>query len=110
MSVKPNSVAATQYADHFIWTSNNANTVTYDYRQGKNIGNVAQTNSAFHKTNLDWVVNTGTALTAETVKLRVFIKESGTAGQYDWGTTATDAITGVAPPASKLRIYKYRTA
>jgi len=110
LSVKPNSVAATQYADHFIWTSNNAVTVTYDYRQGKNIGFVAQTNSAFHKTNLDWVVNAGTALTADNVGLRVFIKESGTAGQYDFGTTATDAITGVAPPASKLRIYKYRTA
>ncbi|CAB4144001.1 hypothetical protein UFOVP460_12 [uncultured Caudovirales phage] len=109
LTVNPASVSGVLFVDHFIYASNNANSVIYYNRQGKNIGNVAQTNSSAHTSELKWIVNTGTALTSETVKLWYFVL--GSADYiHTFGSTSADASTGKAYPAAKLRIYKYRTA
>jgi hypothetical protein len=57
-----------------------------------------------------WVVPLGTALTARTVAIDV---NAGSGSQLNmFGNTAlyTDIITTGTLPASKFRIYKYKTA
>ena len=109
VSVQTPSVASTTTEDHYLKTTNTANSVTYYHRQGKQIGVVAQTITTPSFTHeLHWIVNAGTALTSETVKFWSYTKV-GT-GTYTWGYTGSDSITGTTLPASKLRIYKYKTA
>lgn len=109
LTVAPAAVAGVVTIDHFIYSSNNANTVIYSNKQGKNIGSVAQTNSASHTSELRWVIKSGTALTSETVKLWYYV--NGSADYvHTFGSTAIDAVTGKLYPASILRIYKYKTA
>ena len=65
--------------------------------------NISYGGSAYYGCDLyaKWVVNSGTALTAETVKLQVYI--------YNGILTYINA-SSLSNPCSKFRIYKYRTA
>ena len=109
VSVQIPSVSSTTTEDHYLKTTNTANSVTYYHRQGKQIGVVAQTLATPTWTHeLNWLVNSGTALTSETIKLWGYNK-TGT-GTYTWGYSGADSVTGTTIPASKLRIYKYKTA
>lgn len=109
LTVNPASVAGTLTIDHFIYASNNANSTIYYNRQGKSIGYVAQTNSASHTSELKWIVNAGTSLTSETVKLWYYVYATADY-QHTFGSTDADATTSKTYPASKFRIYKYKTA
>ena len=110
VSVKIIAVSSAVTEDHYLKTTNSANSVVYYHKQGKQLGYVGQTLSAATFTSeLNWTVGSGTALTSETIKLWGLVG-SGISGSYTWGYAGADSVTGTTIPASKLRIYKYKTA
>jgi len=109
LSVKIPSSASNITEDHYMKTTNTANSVVYYHRQGKQIGFVGQTiTNPCWTHELNWTVPSGTTLTTETIKLWSYV--NGTTGSYSWGYAGADSVTGTTIPASKLRIYKYKTA